>query len=161
MTLTPYVSKSPVSVYSRKKWMPGSRCCTAKSAIRCWFVQVRTPPRIRNAFRAASGHRGEGALDVVGDADICEQDCHEKLARCRFDRRRLGSGAADMTENTHAGKLGDSLFQDFQLLGDELRARSYAHAGDVPARPAETADDRVGGIRHDDRYGRGGMFLYL
>jgi hypothetical protein len=75
--------------------------------------------------------------------------------------RRLGACATDLSEDRYAGALGSDLVQDFQLLGDELRACAQRRPSDVPTRPRQTPDepraDRVDRPRHDDGYGRGGL----
>jgi hypothetical protein len=94
--------------------------------------------------RAASGHCGEGALDVGGNAYVREYDRHGELPRRRLDRPRLCAGTADLTENTDAVELRDGVVQRFQLLCDELRALSQARARNVPARPREAGTALLG-----------------
>ncbi len=57
---------------------------------------------------------------------------------------RLCAGTADLTENTDAVELRDGVVQRFQLLCDELRARSQARARNVPARPREAGTALLG-----------------
>ena len=86
-------------------------------------------------------HRGERAFEFVEVADLDDVERHIQFSGGRVELREAKTSIVSLPESPHAGKLGDDLRRQTEVLGLDLGARTNSQAGDVSARPRQVRDE--------------------